>query len=49
MADSVRLTAPAGTRVTVSADQAEALKAQGWVETDAEPAKRGPGRPRKSE
>lgn len=44
------LIAPQGTRVTVGDELAKTLKGLGWKpESAPEPAKRGPGRPKKSE
>lgn len=42
-----RLTCDAGTVVTAEGELEETLRAQGWMDVDPEPVKRGPGRPRK--
>lgn len=43
------LVSPAGTLVTVDDKLAERMLARGWVLAGAEPVKRKPGRPKKSE
>lgn len=44
-----RLTCKAGTVVHAEGDLEETLRAQGWTDVDQKPAKRKPGRPRKTE